>query len=222
MDFDGPYHGNQGRIPVSRTFPEFWNGHVKAVGEAFTEAGFNFLPDQNGPFEDGYFPTTGSHVYERRVSAAVGYLDQPTRQRDNLTISTDTTVTRLLFEGTRCVGVAARIGNEEHEFRANEFIMSSGAIHSPAHLMRAGIGPAMVLADLGIEVRANLGGVGQRLMDHPSIMVASYIKPEARINAHTRRHLLMSMRYSSGIGGAPQGDMYVAVCSKSAWHKVGE
>ena len=53
----------------------------KAVGEAFTEAGKKVLPDQNGPFEDGYFPTSGSHVYERRVSAAVGYLDQPTLVR---------------------------------------------------------------------------------------------------------------------------------------------
>ena len=222
MDFDGPYHGRQGRIPVSRTFPEFWNGHVKAVAEAFEEAGIRFLPDQNGPFEDGYFPTTGSHVYERRVSAAVGYLDQPTRARPNLRISTDTTVTGLVFEHRRCVGVRARVGGREEEFRANEVIMSAGAIHSPAHLLRAGIGPAMALSELGIEVRANVPGVGQRLMDHPSIMVASFLRPEARINAHTRRHLLMSMRYSSGIGGAPRGDMYVAVCSKSAWHKVGE
>jgi 5-(hydroxymethyl)furfural/furfural oxidase len=222
MDFDGPYHGREGRIPVSRTFPEFWNGHVKAVAAAFGEAGMTFLPDQNGPFEDGYFPTAGSHVYERRVSAAVGYLDQPTRARANLRISTDTTVTGLLFEGRRCVGVSARVGGREEEFRAREVIVSSGAIHSPAHLMRAGIGPAMALTDRGIEVLANVPGVGQRLMDHPSIMVASFLRPDARINQHTRRHLLMSMRYSSGMAGQPPGDMYVAVCSKSAWHKVGE
>ena len=194
MDFDGPYHGKTGRIPVSRTFPESWNGHAKAVGEAFASAGYEYLPDQNGEFKDGYFPTTGSHVYERRVSAAIGYLDPTTRQRPNLTISTDTHVTRLLFEGRRCVGVEAMVAGKSQEFRAREVIMSSGAIHSPAHLLRAGIGPAMALKGLGIEVLANVPGVGQRLMDHPSIMVASFLKPEARINNITRRHLLVALR----------------------------
>jgi 5-(hydroxymethyl)furfural/furfural oxidase len=222
MDFDGPYHGKDGRIPVSRTFPQFWNGHAKACAEAFAGAGFKFLPDQNGPFEDGYFPVSGSHVYERRVSAAIGYLDQETRQRPNLTISTETHVTRLIFEGQRCVGVEALIKGQPQEFRANEIILSSGAIHSPAHLLRAGIGPPMALKDLGIEVLANVPGVGQRLMDHPSIAVASFLKPEARVNRHTRRHLLLALRYSSGIADAPQGDMYVGACERTAWHQIGE
>lgn len=222
MDFDGPYHGRSGRIPVSRTFPQFWNGHAKATGEAFAAAGYKFLPDQNGPFEDGYFPVTGSHAYERRVSAAIGYLDQETRQRRNLTISTETHVTRLIFEGKRCVGVEATVAGKAREFRAREVILSSGAIHSPAHLLRAGIGPAMALKELGIEVLANAPGVGQRLMDHPSIAVASFLKPEARVNGHTRRHLLMALRYSSGIADSPQGDMYVAVCEKTAWHRIGD
>jgi len=222
MDFDGPYHGKEGRIPVSRTFPQFWNGHAKACAEAFAADGFKFLPDQNGPFEDGYFPVSGSHVYERRVSAAIGYLDQETRERPNLTISTETHVTRLIFEGERCVGIEALVKGRPQEFRANEVILSSGAIHSPAHLLRAGIGPAMALKDLGIEVLANVPGVGQRLMDHPSIAVASFLKPEARVNRHTRRHLLLALRYSSGIADAPQGDMYVGACERTAWHRIGE
>lgn len=222
MDFDGPYHGKEGRIPVSRTFPGSWNGHAKAVGEAFAAAGYEYLADQNGEFKDGYFPITGSHVFERRVSAATGYLDPTTRQRPNLTISTDTQVTRLLFEGRRCVGVEARVAGKPQEFRAKEVILSSGAVYSPAHLLRSGIGPAMALKDLGIEVLANVPGVGQRLMDHPSIMVASFLTPQARINELTRRHLLVGLRYSSGLEDTPQGDMRVSVCSKTAWHKIGE
>ena len=73
--------------------------------------------------------------------------------------------------------------------------------------MRAGIGPAMDLKDKGINVLKNLGGVGQRLMDHPSINIASFIKPEARINQYSRRHLLVGMRYSSGLKNIPKGDM---------------
>src|SRR5229473_932633 len=143
-------------------------------------------------------------------------------RRPNLTISAETQVSELLFEGTRCVGVKALVHGRETEFRGNEVIISSGAIHSPAHLLRAGIGPAGALRDLGIEVRMNVPGVGQRLMDHPSVSVSSFMKPEARLNGLTRRHILLALRYSSGIDGIAAGDMFVAIVSKSAWHAVGE
>src|SRR6059058_4712312 len=222
MDFDGPWHGKDGRIPVRRIFPDLWNGHAKAVAKAFEEAGFQYVQDQNAEFKDGYFPITISNLYDRRVSAAIGYLDSGTRRRPNLTISPETQVAELLFEGTSCVGVKALVKGKETEFRGNEVIVCSGAIHSPAHLLRAGIGPAGDLRDLGIEVRANLPGVGQRLMDHPSVSVSSFMKPEARLNGRTRRHILLALRYSSAIDGIPPGDMFVAVVSKSAWHAVGE
>jgi len=222
MDFDGPYHGKEGRIPVRRIFPDMWNGHAKAVAEAFEAAGYQYMPDQNGEYKDGYFPITISNAYDRRVSAAIGYLDPGTRLRSNLAISTGTQVKQLLFEGARCVGVKAVVDGKETEFRGNEVIMSSGAIHSPAHLMRAGIGPPGALRDLGIAVVAALPGVGQRLMDHPAISLSSFIKPEARLNGLTRRHILVGLRYSSGIGGAPPGDMLMICLDKSAWHAVGE
>jgi 5-(hydroxymethyl)furfural/furfural oxidase len=222
MDFDGPFHGNEGPIPVSRIFPDLWCGHAKSVAAALDAAGLAYLPDQNGEFRDGYFPITISNAYDRRVSTAIAYLDARTRQRENLRILTGTTVTRLIFEGSRCVGVACRTGDSEAEYRAAEVILSSGAIHSPAHLMRSGVGPAHHLREQGIEVVANIPGVGQRLMDHPSIALASFLKPEARIGTKTRRHILMAMRYSSGQEGAPPGDMFVTCASKSAWHAVGE
>ncbi len=222
MDYDGPYHGKEGRIPIRRIMRDQWNNHAEAVAQAFEETGFKFLPDQNGEFEDGYFPATMSNAYERRVSAAIGYLDPGTRLRENLTITTRTQVKELLFEAKRCVGIKALVQGREQEFHGNEIILSSGAIHSPAHLLRAGIGPAIVLNEMGIEVRANVPGVGQGLMDHPSIAVASFIKPHARINNLTRRHILVALRYSSGLEGIPAGDMFVAVSSKSSWHAVGE
>ena len=42
------------------------------------------------------------------------------------------------------------------------------------------------------------------------------------MNEHTRRHIQVGLRYSSGLPGVPKGDMFVAVLSKSAWHAVGE
>ncbi|HXO71448.1 MAG TPA: GMC oxidoreductase, partial [Bradyrhizobium sp.] len=137
------------------------------------------------------------------------------------TISTDTQVKQLLFEGTRCVGVTAHIDGREQEFRGREVVLSCGAIHSPAHLLRAGIGPVGHLKEMGIPVVMGLEGVGQRLMDHPSISLSSFIRPGARMNAHTRRHVQVALRYSSGLSGVPSGDMFVVVLNKSAWHAVG-
>ena len=223
MDFEGPWHGNAGRIPVRRIFPDLWPEHAKAAAATFKQAGYKFHTDQNAEFEDGYFPITISNAYERRVSAAIGYLDPGTRMRPNLTISTDTQVSELLFDGNRCIGVKALVAGRPQEFRGNEVILCSGAIHSPAHLLRAGIGPAGHLRDLGIEVRAQVPGVGQRLQDHPAVAVAAFIKPHARIiHDYSRRHIYVGLRYSSKLHGIPQGDMFTVVTNKTSWHAVGE
>jgi 5-(hydroxymethyl)furfural/furfural oxidase len=221
LDFDGPFHGKDGRIPVRRIPQAHWTKHSQAVAEACKLAGYSYLPDQNGEFADGYFPITHSNQSEQRVSAAMGYLDRETRKRANLTISTNTQVQELLFDGTRCVGVKALVDGQEQEFRGHEIVLCCGAIHSPAHLLRAGIGPVGHLKDMGIPVLMGLEGVGQRLMDHPSISLSSFVRRGARMNAHTRRHIQLGLRYSSGLPGVPKGDMFVAVMSKSAWHAVG-
>jgi 5-(hydroxymethyl)furfural/furfural oxidase len=222
LDIAGPYHGSDGRIPVRRIPREKWTEHAKACARAFEEAGFPYLEDQNGEFRDGYFALTHSNADEQRVSAAIGYLDRETRQRPNLTIATDTQVSALLFEGVRCVGVKATGPDGTLEHRAREVVLSCGAIHSPAHLLRAGVGPAGHLRELGIPVRHALAGVGQRLMDHPSISVSAYLKRHARMNEHTRRHVVAGLRYSSDLEGIPKGDMFVVAVTKSAWHAVGE
>jgi 5-(hydroxymethyl)furfural/furfural oxidase len=221
LDFGGPFHGNDGRIPVRRIPQAHWTAHSLAVAEACKLEGYAFVPDQNGEFVDGYFPVTHSNCDEQRVSAAMGYLDRDTRRRANLTITTDTVVKELMFEGTRCVGVTALVDGREQQFRGREIVLSCGAIHSPAHLLRAGIGPVGHLKELGIPVLIGLAGVGQRLTDHPSISLSSFIRRTARMNAHTRRHIQVGLRYSSGLTGVPRGDMFVAALSKSAWHAVG-
>ena len=73
MDFHTPedarWHGSEGRIPVRRIFPDLWPEHAKAVAQAFRNAGFAFVPDQNGEWRDGYYPITISNLYDRRVWA---------------------------------------------------------------------------------------------------------------------------------------------------------
>src|SRR5436309_2954743 len=81
--------------------------------------------------------------------------------------------------------------------------------------------PVRRMKEMGIPIVMGLEGVGQRLMDHPSIALSSFIHSDARMNEHTRRHIQVALRYSSGLPGVPKGDMFVAVMSKSAWHAVG-
>lgn len=222
LDFDGPHHGKAGRLPVRRHFPNMWSPHARAAGRAFEAAGYRYLPDQNGAFVEGYFPVTMANAYEHRVSTAMAYLDAGTRNRPNLTIWTEAQVSALHFEGMRCTGAAVqRIGGTT-EVSAGEVILSAGAIQSPALLLRSGIGPGADLRRLGIVVRADRRGVGARLMDHPSVAIAAFIHPDARINGRTRRHIPMGMRWSSGIEGTPPCDMTMLVSSKSTWHAVGE
>jgi 5-(hydroxymethyl)furfural/furfural oxidase len=142
--------------------------------------------------------------------------------RPNLQILADTSVSELLFEGLRCVGVKAVRANAETTYRGGEVILACGAIFTPKQLLLAGIGPADHLQQIGIPVRVDRQGVGRGLTDHPAIAIGAFVKPHARLNGKTRRHLLVGLRFSSGLPGAPRGDMAVSVSTKAAWHAVGE
>jgi len=225
LDFpESEFHGDSGRIPVRRLFEEQWTGHGHAAKQALLDAGYEYIEDQNGAFRDGFFPLTISNAFDRRVSAAIGYLDPPTRRRPNLSIQANTRVAEILFDGLRAVGVKASTGGgpmQEHR-AAKEVIVSSGALHSPAHLLRAGIGPEGHLREMGIQVRHALPGVGQNLQDHPSVSVSAYLPGEYRQTRNDIRHMHIGWRFSSNMHGAPQGDMFAAQIAKSAWHDLGK
>lgn len=220
-DFDGPLHGKNGLVPVTRVPDEHWTGFSRAFALACEQLGYKRLLDQNGAFVDGYFASAFNNAEGRRVSAAMAYLDKNVRARANLEICTETQVTSLVFDGRTCTGVKALVGAREVEFKGSEVILCCGAIHTPAHLLRSGIGPVGDLAEFGIPVRMGLEGVGKGLMDHPSIGLSSFNSPKARMSKLTRRHFQVALRFSSGLEGTPTGDMYCAALSRSAWHAVG-
>jgi 5-(hydroxymethyl)furfural/furfural oxidase len=222
MDFDGPMHGKTGPIPVRRILPNVWPGFTKAVAEALIAAGFKMVFDQNTYFEDACFPIAISNLYDRRVSTAIGYLDNLTRRRQNLTILADTIVSGLLIEDKRVVGVKATRKGNTAEFRGSEVIVSAGALHSPAILLRTGIGPGDELSKLGIPVIADRRGVGRNLNEHPTISVSCIIARIARLPKTLRRHVLLALRYSSTARNCAPNDMYMTVAAKSGWHPVGE
>ena len=103
-----------------------------------------------------------------RCSAAVGYL-KPARGRVNLKIETDAHAERVLFEGTKAVGVQYRRGTVAKARR--EVILCAGAIQSPQLLQLSGIGPGPLLQSLGVPVVKELPGVGENLQDHLQMRV---------------------------------------------------
>jgi 5-(hydroxymethyl)furfural/furfural oxidase len=157
----------------------------------------------------------------KRASAAICYLDSSVRARSNLVLINGATATGLTFDGGRVTGVAVRCGNEEKQFRSREVILAAGGIHSPAFLLRSGIGPQAQLREHDIEVRANLRGVGENLSNHAIIFIGLLQRPGARQPASVRPHPMTAFRYSSGLPGAPAGDMYVNVQCKTSWSPLG-
>src|SRR3546814_6963065 len=84
-------------------------------------------------------------------------------------------------------------------------VASAGAIHSPTLLLRSGIGPAEELARAGIAPIADRRGVGRNLVNHPFLIVSSYIRKPGRQRdwRRVRNPATMFVRYSSKAFGEP-------------------
>ncbi|MGB7077871.1 MAG: GMC oxidoreductase, partial [Xanthobacteraceae bacterium] len=156
-----------------------------------------------------------------RRSASICYLTADVRRRPNLTIMTRATVTGLVFDGRRATGVTATVNGTQQKFSAREIIISLGGIHSPAFLMRAGIGPAAALRALGIVVRADKPGVGENLSNHAILFIGLLQKRGMRQAARIRPHPMTCFRYSSNLPGAPPLDMYLNIQCKTSWSPLG-
>jgi 5-(hydroxymethyl)furfural/furfural oxidase len=220
QDFDGPLHGREGPVPLRR-IPTGWPGFVRGVFAAVDEQGWHNIHDQNGVFSDGYFPIAISNIDNHRVSSAMAYLTRAVRGRPNLTILSGARAERLLFEGSRVIGVRVLRHGQATDIGAHEVIVSMGALHSPVLLMRSGIGPAAELAALGIAAIADRPGVGKHLMEHPGVNFGCYLKRDARLAPDMRRQMFAGLRWSSGVEGCPAGDMYIIPTNKAAWHAIG-
>lgn len=222
LDFGGDAHGKDGPLPIRRLFPDQWAGYSRAAMATMEAEGFSYGADLNGSLEDGIFPLPLTNENDRRVSTAIAYLDAETRRRPNLDIFAETQVTQVLLEANRVTGVEAIVKGGTRLFAAREVIVSAGALHSPAMLMRAGIGPGGHLRQHGIKVVADLPGVGANLMDHPHISVGAHLQPHARLPEGQRRHIFFGLRYSSNAKGGVVGDMLMMPANRTGWHPLGK
>lgn len=165
-DDTNPTGGKNGMISLINAKDHNPNPTSQAFIDACLELGFPPTDDFNGPNMEG----TGWHHVNikdgKRHSAREAYIE-PFMDRKNLTLSTGSMATRLLFEGNRCVGVEYVQDGETKTARASrEVIVCGGAIESPKLLMLSGIGPADHLAEHGIDTLVDLPGVGQNFHNH--------------------------------------------------------
>ncbi len=217
-----PLHNDDGPLPICRIPRSKFSGFATAVEAEAKARGYASHDDQNGAWEDGVFPiAVNLDNHGHRASAATAYLTQAVRQRPNLTIWAETKAERVLFDGTRAVGAQLRRPEGVVQVAASLVVVSSGALHSPAVLMRSGIGPGAALAQHGIPVVAARSGVGRNLQEHPSIGISTFLPPGNRLPKGDHYHIQGILRWSSGLEGAPAGDMHLAINTRSGWHAVG-
>jgi choline dehydrogenase len=158
------FHGGSGPLHVSNGRSA--NPLFRAFVRAGVEAGHTATRDFNGFAQEGFGPYQFTIHDGKRWSAASAYL-KPILERPNLTIESHAQVSRIIFEGERAAGVEFVQKKEVVHVRATrEVILCGGAVNTPQVLMLSGIGPAETLNRFGIDVVADLDGVGQNLQDH--------------------------------------------------------
>ena len=166
---DSDFRGTGG--PLDVTAPRRTNPLCEVFLDACEQAGFSRNADTNAREQEGFGAMDQSVHKARRVSTAGAYL-RPALARPNLEIRTNCLVARVLFEGSRAVGVEAGAGGRAEVIRAGrEVILCGGAINSPQLLMLSGIGAADDLRALDIPVVADSPGVGQGMQDHLDVSV---------------------------------------------------
>ena len=169
-DFEGPFHGRSGPVPVRRLSPERFHPVSAAFVLSCRSHGFEEDADKNNPASLGVGSVPRNLIDGIRMNMALTYLG-PTLGRPNLTLSPDTLVRRVIIENGRAVGVETDRRGERVIFRAGQIVLSAGGIKSPHLLMLSGIGEADALRRHEIAVVHDSPGVGRHVMDHPSTAV---------------------------------------------------
>ena len=176
--YDGPQPLE--RVPVA-------NPLLMTLFQAARQAGHPLSTDTNGREPEGFATWERIVARGRRVSAARSFL-HPVLGRPNLEVRTHALATKILFAGTRAIGVrychptgwspprsaaasTSRTRSWERPGRpvdvaAGHVVLAGGAFNSPQLLQLSGVGNAAELAALGIPVVHDLPGVGEHLQDH--------------------------------------------------------
>ena len=171
--FNNDFHGIEGKLIVSD--PGYIDDMARWFVQALQAQGEPFNPDFNGKSQRGvgYFQFT--YLHGQRQSAAHAFIEPLMKAKNpNLTVRLEATVQKIIVENERAVGVVYKDKSGTHEVRTDgEILLSAGAFITPKILMLSGLGPANHLKEQGIDVIADIPGVGQNLKDHPDVSVVA-------------------------------------------------
>jgi choline dehydrogenase len=182
---DDPWRGRSG--PLTMTRGPVTNPLFGAFFEAVQEAGYPLTSDVNGYQQEGFAPFDANLVNGRRLSAARAYL-HPVKKRPNLEIRAHSQVARVIFDGTRAVGVEVmRRGGGVERIYGGEVVLCGGAFNSPQLLQLSGVGDAEHLRSVGIEPVAHLPGVGENLQDHLEVYIQHACTQPVSMNPYMAR-----------------------------------
>ncbi|MFD3595097.1 GMC family oxidoreductase [Nocardia sp. NPDC058640] len=200
----GPQHVQRQRNPRASTH---------AFLEAARQAGHE-LEAANRPAPEGFTQTMVTQREGRRWSTADGYL-RPAMKRSNLTVLAESLATRVLFEGTKAVGVEYRKGEQTQTVTANrEVILCGGAINSPQLLQLSGIGDQEDLRALGIELVAHSPEVGANLQDHLIAALGYGVESDSLYTAEKPLELINYLVRHRGMLTSNVGEAYGFVRSE--------
>jgi choline dehydrogenase-like flavoprotein len=192
-DFGGDgLHGKGGPIPLVRLARDGRAPLDRAIERAAPALGYPVCDDYHIPHSTGMSPVALTVRDGRRISTNDAYLE-PARARPNLTVRGDVLVDRVLLDGHRAVGVRTATGEE---INAGAVIVAAGAIHTPAILLRSGIGPERGLP------------VGENLIDHTATAGFELsLNERGRAKSSDAPVVNSVIRYGSGMAGTGPNDM---------------
>ena len=161
---DRPYHSRSGPIHIERA-P--LNNLQEQLRAAILEVGHARVDDLNEPGAVGVGPVPRNIKDGQRQSTLLTYI-AAARGRPNLTIRADTLVDTVELRDGRAAGVRLASGEE---IGGRLVVLAAGAYNSPQILHRSGVGPRGVVRGLGVDLRVELDGVGENLLDHVSTLI---------------------------------------------------
>jgi 5-(hydroxymethyl)furfural/furfural oxidase len=220
-DFGGPLHGKDGPLPIRRLRCDEWAPFASALARSCNRHGAAMIEDANGAVREGLSSVPMNCLPDRRVSASMAYLTATVRKRPNLTILPNTNVLRLVASVHGIEGLEVQTSAGRKTILAAQLVLCCGAVHSPALLLRSGIGAAQDLRRLGIRVVRDIQGVGRNLQNHSLVSLATHLR-DAGLQSTGQRAWQQNMwRYSSGLGGCSDHDMLLLFSNKAGWHPLG-
>lgn len=196
ISWDDTVHGFNG--PVQNTYPNYYfPGSGKALLRRYSlvsditktdlstanwrtaaeHVGIVFSPDPNDGSAKGlYWLRISEDAQVRhRNDARINHYDRVKLTRPNYHILVNTTVARVLFEGTTATGVEflpTAGGNTSVVHASKEVILAAGALHTPQILQLSGVGSEALLESFGIAIVSILPGTGQNFQDQPVVSIS--------------------------------------------------